>query len=76
MSGRASGEGAETEVLGAGMDDGPPPEVWAAWNRACRCCVECSPTVCDGVQLGAGCERRCHCEWWGVVDEGPDDGDE
>lgn len=48
--------------------DDIPADVWRAWSRACKCCSECSPTVCGGVQQGASCERHCHC-----ADEDGDD---
>jgi len=42
-------------------EHGPPQEVWDAWARECRCCPECSPTICEGVMQGAPCDQRCHC---------------
>jgi len=44
-----------------------PPEVLALWVKQCKCCGECSPVVCGGVQQGGFCERVCRCH-----DEGED----
>jgi hypothetical protein len=42
--------------------------------KRCRCCAECSPVICGGVQQGGPCDQLCRCS--GYDDDPGDEYDE